>query len=240
MRTTAACARTDRDEVATAYLSGALDDVARAEFETHLLLCEQCQTEVRFIAAVRQRARQGSRTSRVIMSSALIAAAAVVLFVVASVADRGATSDVARFGGVDAAPVYLGLPVRGGDAGDSAFDVGMRHYDAARWSDASAALRRAGALGADHDATWFFLGASEMMAGNDVAADSAFTRALAAGDGAGPYAAEARFYRAKTLLRRGQRDAALIELARVPAADRAAIGAHAAALIDSVRSSRIR
>jgi tetratricopeptide (TPR) repeat protein len=128
--------------------------------------------------------------------------------------------------------------VRGAGAGDSAFEAGMRLYDSARWSDAAAALRRAGALGADHDATWFFLGASEMMSGNDLAADSAFARALAVGDG--PYAAEARFYRAKTLLRRRQRDAALIELARVPAADRAPIGAHAAALIDSIRSGRIR
>jgi uncharacterized protein HemY len=222
----------DREDVVAAYLAGALDDAARDEFEAHLLLCDQCQNELRFLAALRQRAGTVPRASRLAVWVGLAAAAAIVGFLVVSATGV----DVTRFGRVDAAPVYLGLPVRGGNPADSAFETGMRYYDASRWADASASLRRAAALGADHDATWFFLGASELMSGNDVAADSAFLRAVAAGEG--PYTTEARFYRAKTLLRRRQRDAALAELTRIPA--RAPIGAHAAALADSIRSHRIR
>jgi hypothetical protein len=232
------CALTNRDETVAAYLAGRLDEFARADFETHMLLCERCQDELRFLSATRalaERHRPSLRASAW-AAAALVAAAAVI---VAVAWPRGAQPDsetLAALGRVDAAPVYFGLPVRGGDNADSLFEAGMLAYDEGNWQTAERALRQAAALGSSPDVTWFFIGASALMADRAAFADSAFSRVIAQGEG--PYLAEARFYRAKALLRVGDRSSAMTELARLPA--RAAVTAHGAALADSLRSTRTR
>ena len=234
----AQCALAERDGTAEAYARNRLGPEAREAFENHLLACRHCQDDVLLVAAARAELLRHEETPRRqrrvgLAATAMLAAAAVVLLIVWPAAR--APGDVAALGSVAAAPSYLGVAVRGGPA-DSAFDAAMREYDTSNWDAAARALRAAAALGAPVDVAWFFAGASELMAGRAAQADSAFRRVLSVNDS--PYGNEARFYRAKALLRLGRGRDALAALAEIPAD--ITIGAHAAALSDSLRTLGVR
>ena len=97
-------------------------------------------------------------------------------------------------------PPYVALTTRAeGDSDERRFEDAMVHYVAGRYTEAARGLdalaRRA--PGAAH--VQFFLGVSQLMAGNTDEARDALTRTVRAK--AAPYSDEAYFYLAKTELR---------------------------------------
>jgi TolA-binding protein len=144
----------------------------------------------------------------------------------------GERSALAQLGAVTEAPIYLGQAVRGAATpADSIFAAAMAAYDDRRYGDAAAGLARALAAGVDSAPALFFLGASELMVGRSDEAAAAFRHVQSLG--ATPYLPEAHYYRAKALLRLGDRTAGFAELAALRNADTPIAGA-AAALADSV------
>jgi len=115
--------------------------------------------------------------------------------------------------------------------GDSIFDAAMVAYGDGAYAAAARGLVRALAAGVDSAPAVFFLGASELMTGRPDDAATAFRRVLALGDT--PYRAEAHYYLAKALLRKGKAGPALRELRAVPPGD-FPIAESAAALADTV------
>jgi TolA-binding protein len=143
---------------------------------------------------------------------------------------------LAALGGVLQAPVYLGIPVRvePPNAADATFRTAMVAYGAGQFAEAARGLGEALRAGADSAPAEFFLGASWLMTGQAEAAAAAFARTIALGET--PYLPEARYYRAKALLRLGRGREALAELEQVGAAA-AIIGRDARVLADSIREA---
>jgi hypothetical protein len=234
------CELGGRDDRVAHYVASRLTNDERDAFEEHLLRCAACQDEVLLALSVRDalRARPRLRVhtrARVVIAT-LAAALAAVLVVVAVWPVTQRETDVAALAGIGEPPAYLGASVRANAPGDSALESAMALYDQGRWTDAGEALRAAARLGAPRDVAAFFLGASALMTGDASLADSAFAAVDALGPG--PYQGEARFYRAKALLRLQRAADALHALQTVPEAT--AIGAHALALSDSLRAVGVR
>jgi hypothetical protein len=216
------------------YVAGTLEPDAVAEFETHLLGCAECQRAVRDGVAVGAalrvaRAGGGGRRSRrrLLWWSIPLAAAAGAAWLVI-----GREGPVARLGRIAQAPTFAGVAVRGdADSLTLLTDSGIAAYQQGRYRDAARLL---GAMPEEERTPGlrFFLGVATLLAGSPRDA----TRQLADVPAESPYAAEARFYRAKGWLRLGQADSALLELAAVGAGT--SVGAHAAALADSVKETR--
>jgi tetratricopeptide (TPR) repeat protein len=225
-------------ELAQPYAAGLLDPAATATFEEHLLLCEQCQTEVRLAVGLRQilRATPVSRPSRrtrwIVGASALLAAGLATFLLLPG----GVNPKLAALGQVQEPPAYIGVSVRSlPQQGDSLFDAGMTAYVTRHYDAAVTGLRGALAAGVDTIPTNFFLASAELMAGrpSDAAAD--YGRVIAAGPAATAYLAEAHLYRARAFLQLGRATEALSELAAVERTD-ALIAARASALSDSLRT----
>ncbi len=218
------------------YVAGTLELDAVTDFETHLLGCAECQAAVREGAvvgvALRGMAAVGVAPSAprrlgLWWAVPLAAAAAGVLWLVV-----GREGPLARLGRVAEAPAFAGVPVRGdADRFTRLADSGMAAYQDGRYREAARLL---GAVPEEERTSGlrFFLGVATLLAGSPQNA----ARQLADVSADSPYAAEAHFYRAKAWLRLGQGDSALVELAAVEAGT--SVGAHAAALADSVKEAR--
>lgn len=224
------------------YVAGTLAGPELSEFELHLLGCDACAAAVREGAAIRaalaaapvdatrspavRRGVPRAIRPRHAAWALPLAAAAALLIVVWPAADP-----VRRLGRIDAVPAFEPLPVRA-DPGEASrlADAGMSAYVAGDYREA--ASRLAAAAGhAPGPGVHFFLGIARLRLDEPAAAADALRAALLPVGNA--YAPEARFYLAKALLRSGRADSALVHLAAVPAGT--ALGAHAAALADSVR-----
>lgn len=214
------------------YVAGTLEPSAVAEFETHLLGCAECQAAVREganVAAALRRTPVGMRPipvrgRRAFWAVPLAAAAAGALLLVAV-----REAPIVRLGRVSDAPPFAGVPVRGdADSLSRLADSGMTAYAAGHYREAARLLA---AVPAEQRTPGlaFYLGVTALLAGSPGDA----VRWLAEVPSQSPYAAEARFYRAKAWLRLGAADSALTQLAAV--APDGAIAARAAALVDSVR-----
>lgn len=231
------CTLPDRDELALAYSRDRLDEGARDAYENHLTGCAVCQNEVLLAATVRAALRPRARWVRRRAAAVGVLALAAAALVMVAVLPRGTdTAALAALGGLDAPPVYLGVPVRGTASADSALDLGLRLYDQGRWAEARMELGNAEAMGAPADLVAFFAGAASLMEGRAADAERSFAAVLRAGDG--PYVPEAHYYRAKALLRLRRPAEALDELKRVR--DGSAASAMAAALADSMRALGVR
>lgn len=238
------------DGLAARFVAGTLTGEASERFDAHLLECPQCQAEVALAMKIRavgadalrdvpQRAPALRSLRRWALPLGTVAAA-LVLFIVAPA--RGDRAALRAFGAVPTAPVYLGVAVRAGAAGDAdfdaAFDAAMALYERESWREALGALD---ALAARTDAgdglapVRFFAGAAALMLDDARRADDEFTALLALGDS--PYHAEARFYRAKALLRLGRAADATRELRAVRDIE---LAPRAAALADSIEGLRSR
>ena len=218
------------------YLAHALSQPEAESFEAHYVACAACQEALRFAAAV-QLALPRSRAAtawyaapwiRIALPIGLAATFAGVLLL-RNIEDPR----LIALGRLDQAPLFLGVPVRVDDnpAGDSVFQAAMRNYVAHRFPQAAQGLRAALGQGFEAAPTEFFLAASRLMTGEVAAAAQGFDRVIALGDT--PYGAEARYYRAKALLRLARGQEALGELRQVPA-ENPAIGSAARALADSI------
>jgi len=220
------------------YVAGTLSESETATFEAHLLTCERCQQEIPLAVAIREalpQAKEG-RTRRPPWfgtSMITVAAAAVLASVLLLSRDRvpDALTDLGR---VTQPPVYLGVAVRQESSqSDSLFDEAMAAYVTDDFAAAAAGLRRALAAGADAVPVQFFAGASLLMTDRPADAAEAFRSVIRGGDT--PYAAEARYYLAKALLRLGRADEALREL-RAVVGGTAEIAGQARALADSMEA----
>jgi hypothetical protein len=222
-------------EVAQQYAAGKVDPAGAAAFEEHLLICEQCQTEVRLAVGLRRviRAapvRPANRNRWVIGAGALLAAG-IAAFITSTPRIDGA---VAGLGRVADPPAYIGMNVRAAaEQSDSLFSAAMTAYVARRYRGAESGLRAALAAGVDSVPAEFFLASAQLMSGHAEAAASGYARVIAAGPAASAYLAEAHLYRARALLRRGRAAEALSELAAVSRSD-TVNAAKATALADSV------
>jgi TolA-binding protein len=107
----------------------------------------------------------------------------------------------------------------------------MSQYVARDYAAAIATLRQARTAGASVAPLSFFLGASLLETGAPEAAADAFADVIEQGES--PYLAEARYYRAKSLLQRGDVNAAAAELRSIHG-DSGAIAESAAALLTRI------
>jgi tetratricopeptide (TPR) repeat protein len=224
------------------YVAGTLDAETAQALEDHFVTCPRCQTDLRLAWAVRAALAEPAASvarphaGRWLVVAGLALAAGLAAIVVLR-SNRGA-NQWSDLGAVSAAPIYLGVAIRGTSApGDSLFDVAMKAYDAGRYAEAVSGLRSALAAGADSAPTEFFSGSALLMQDRPDDATVAYARVIALGDS--PYQAEARLYRAKALLRQGNADAAVSDL-RAAGAGGGDVAAWALALADSVESRRRR
>jgi hypothetical protein len=219
------------------YAIGQLSDAEQDAFESHLLLCDRCQRGVLLGAAIRATlpnvplARRPVRP-RVIWWGLGLTAAGVAAILLLPPGQSG--SPLRRLGDLTVAPIYLGIPVRAAlpQPGDTIFDRAMSVYREEYYGQAIVAMRSALDAGVDPAPAEFFLAASYLMTDRAQAASQGFARVIALGDT--PYRSEAHYYRAKALLRLGDAEAALTELARA-AGSSGATGVAARALADSVQ-----
>jgi tetratricopeptide (TPR) repeat protein len=220
------------------FVAGTLPGDELEAFEAHYLTCRRCQAELRLATAVRSTLPGIDRAAArrrwpVIAAAAAVAAAAVITSIVFL---RPSSSDdgLAALGGVDQAPVYLGVEIRGeSGAADSLFELGMSYYLQKRYDQAATTLDASLSVAADLVPAEFFLAVSRLMNGEPDAAVPVFGRLIERGET--PYLAEAYYYRAKAFLRLNRADEALSDL-RAAAAAGGVIGVQAVALVDSVKS----
>ncbi len=212
------CDEESRRVNAERYATGRMSAVEAAAFEDHFVTCAECQSEVRLASAIATglaqtpRSESGSRRRIWIWAATGLALAAALALMV--VPRRGARSEIAVLGAVSEPPSYLGIQVRGAGApADSVFEAAMDSYAKGQYGKAAARLRAVLATGRDSVPAQFFLAASLLFDNKPSEAADVFQRVIALGDT--PYLAEARYYRAKALLRLGRPADAQAELSRL-------------------------
>ena len=203
------CIDVEEGDLAARYVAGALSPQVRDAFEIHLLECKRCLGEVELATAVRRSLPPAAASGTRWKIAALGAIAAAIVFV-AFIGTRATDGALRAAGAVTEAPVYLGVPVRSGRTPDSLFDAAMQAYARADYQGAAGGLRAALSSGAPVTPASFFLGASLLMLDDARAARDAFTAVLEAGRG--PYHDDARLFRARAALRRGDARAAREDL----------------------------
>ncbi len=215
------------------YAAGTLPPGELDAFEQHMLVCVPCQTAVREAAAVRGAFRAGvPGRAQVLRWSLPLGLAALLALWLA----RPSPTPLERLGAVGEVPRFEGVPVRAAtDSATALADRGMAEYVRGDFRETARLLGAAADLEAS-PAVSFFLGIARLKAG---APDSAIAALAAALKPEGnPYAPEARLYLAKGWLRLGRADSALAQLAAISTGSR--LGAHAAALADSIREVQRR
>ena len=224
----------DTAGVAARFVAGTLMPHEREAFEEHLLECAACQAEVELGLTLRASGvPQSPRRARLAWRAAGVLAAAAILLIVVMPRGGADAARLAALGEVVAAPVYLGIPVRA-DEREARFDAAMTAYRVGDYARALAGLD-AVAEAVDAPPVHFFRGASALMLGADSVALVAFDALLAGA--ASPYHDEARYYRAKALLRTGRAARALDDLRAITDPG---LRAQAAALGDSIEAVGIR
>jgi putative zinc finger protein len=233
-RGTAACKSMEHRALVERYVAGTLSEPEASELEIHFLTCAHCQEEVRLAATIgaAPAVHPGSRRSstfRIGVGLAVAASLGVLLL-----AGPRRSAQVTPLGEVAAAPLYLGIPVRGdAAAGDSVFDLAMRTYASGHYDSAVAGLDRALRAGSAPAPAEFFRAAALLMARHDAEAAAGFRRVITMGET--QYLPESRYYLAKALIRMGHTDEALDVLRRGVAPKLHA--APAAALAESLKAA---
>lgn len=215
------------DDTVPRYIAGTLPPAEVDHFEVHLLECSVCQAAVREGAALSAALRrpQPRMSWRYLLWGVPLAAAIAALLLVRPV------NRVRSLGRVAAAPAFAGAPVRAAPTGPTALaDSGMLAYGRGDWNAAVRLLGAADASGGGGPALSFYLGVARLMGGDPMAALFPLSRATA-----GPYAADAAYFRAKAFLRLGRADSALRLLGA--ASTDPVTGARARALADSVKAA---
>lgn len=240
MNTKTTCDESSRCSNAERYVAHRMAAPEAAAFEDHFVTCAECQDEVRFASAIiaglphTQAATPGPRAARRMASRFWIGAGLAIAAGLATfmILRSGPQSELVALGAVREPPMYLGIPVRSAGAQrDSLFEVAMESYATRRYTAAATGLRAALAAGEDSVPAQFFLATSLLLDSRASEAVDEFQRVLS--HGATPYSAEARYYRAKALLRLGRGADAEAELARLTAAD-GAVHDMGKALADSI------
>jgi tetratricopeptide (TPR) repeat protein len=216
------------------YVAGTLEPGPVEEFEIHLLTCVHCQAAVREGVTVRaglrakpEGLRPAAKAGRRAWWLVPAAAAATLVWLLGH-----REGPLARLGGVEPAPAFTGLPIRGtADSAAALADRGLAAYRQGRYPEAARLLAAAATLDSSPTIR-YYQGLAELLGHRPRRALASFAAVLT--DRAGPYAMEANFYSAKAWLRLGQADSALASLGAI-VADSGPLGARARALTDSVK-----
>src|SRR5262249_18501949 len=151
------CELVDQEDLVQRYLAKRLSEQDEEAFESHFLTCARCQQELELGLAARALLPRSRRPARwgVWAGLAGLAAAAAVASVLL-LPSRGAET-LRALGAVRQAPLYLGVPIRGGipSAADSLFAAGMTQYIAEQYDRAAGELDKALHAGADAAPTEF-------------------------------------------------------------------------------------
>ncbi|MGQ0813503.1 MAG: tetratricopeptide repeat protein [Gemmatimonadota bacterium] len=202
------CARFEAAGTIVKYVARTIEPAEGAAFEDHLIICERCQTSVRAGSGARQHFQSGGTIVRNRGNLRWLVGLPAAASLAALIASRGIeTAQLKQLGVVDAAPLYLGVPVRGDDEEALRFDSAMAAYNA---GDYQAALRHFDALRDGGVVVDFFAGVSELMLKRAGKAETRLSRVIAAGNS--PYYAEALYYRAKSYLQQRRKAHALADL----------------------------
>jgi hypothetical protein len=243
VNTNLTCDEESRRENAERYATRKMTAEEAVAFEDHFVTCAECQNEVRLASAIAAEVSQAPVATRPVPrarrvwiwgTGGLAFAAGLATLMVMQSKPR---SDLVALGAVREPPVYLGIQVRGVAAEDSLFEAAMDAYATRRYSAAIAGLRAVLAAGRDSVPAHFFIATSQLLDNRPAEAAAEYERVLAHGDT--PYRAEARYYRAKALLRLRRATDAVGELAELAPADGIAYEM-GKALADSVTRVRDR
>ena len=236
------CPRRVDPEELSRYVAGTLpaDDVSG--LEAHLFECGACLGQVKEMAAMAAALRElqpahmhakppagNKRRLRIRLAAfaatALATAATIALFFLPGPRTLHDLSGMAP-------PRFEPLAIRlGGDAATRLADLGMAAYQGADYATAATHFAAA-ARQAPAPSTFFYLGVSQLLAGDPQGAVRSLRAALL--PPGNPYIADAHFYLAKAMLRLNRPDSALVEL-DVVSSKGTALAVHARALADSVR-----
>ncbi len=221
------------------YLDGDLSAEEQAAFEDHYFECDECLRAVQALqtlpgaVARAARRRRGQRVRYPVAAAAVLAVGA---FGLVLLRGRGATTSNGPSPPTPASrppttsspasqpklsgladlepPLYVPLLLRGQDRrGDARFDRAMARYAQGEYRAAALGLRELTRGRDDAPELLFFLGVSELAAGETEAALS--TLGSCAASGAAPHEAAARYYLAQAHTVRSEPEAARAELRAV-------------------------
>jgi len=231
------CETVERDNIIERYLAGTLPPELRDEWEQHYFACDACMEKLETWQAIERplrgmereiRAEPVRRPSRKVVWLPIGIAAAVVAAVLGarlaptskSVPPPVATTERPRASIAELAqvtpPAYR-MPVERGIQTESErqFHAAMRKYTAGDYAGAIPGLRTAIEADRSNDAARFFLGACELLSGDNAAATEDLK---AVAGGSSPFAEEARWNLSQAYLKANRREDALAELAKIAAA----------------------
>lgn len=213
------CEEVERNDILAAYIAGKLPEAERDQFEEHFFGCEEClqQVEAARIARDVLIANPLAKKPRMHWWVPALAVAAVLVVGIAvwksPVAEPQKVAPVvvaqakpsyellARFD----PPVYRASTLRSATRAPKSFASAMKLYSAGDFAGAAVGLREL-----DTTVARFYLGVSELLAGDRGAGVADLKKTVEAGDT--PYQSEARFYLAKGLLGEAKVDEARVQL----------------------------
>jgi tetratricopeptide (TPR) repeat protein len=229
------CRRIENEELMDEYLAGRLDGDERKAFETHCASCAPCLEKLELRRHLQaefwnQTPVADSKTARErrTMNRPWAWASAVAVALVAlglGIWWGGGRLAQRRAGGMGLASEWAGLaaftpplyvpPVLRGAESDAAasFRKGMTSYQEGRYASAIPALQAAKRLDPEAPNIAFFLGICCLLSDRTTEGIAELDRTITLGDPA--YQAEARFFLAKGLLRRGDWSRARRELEEI-------------------------
>jgi TolA-binding protein len=227
------CDQIEKAEIAEKYVTGQLDDVEQADFETHFLACRRCFEQVQLLqdmqVALAPHAHKSMRWWPVlaVAASLLVAAGAATWFRLRPFSERegspaaasSRTHTPARPNPNLTALAMVSPPsyssARWRSAGQTGFDLAMQRYSRGDYAGATPGLLRAQQGDPRNSAAGFFLGICYLMQGRDDEAIYRLRATVALGDS--PELEEAHFYLAKALLRKQDIAGAIAELRQAAA-----------------------
>ena len=212
------CEQIEHDEVVERYAAGTLPEDAAEAFEEHYFRCAACLASLEAVqeATVVLRkpvtVRRFSYIGLALAASLVVTLAGALVWNLAPVTERPAPVSVARDEppaqnpwvelGKFEAPAFRESTLRGAtDTPGNEFSDGIRAYQQGNYTRAAAFLQIAAETNPRDARTQFFLGISQILAGNPAGGLEALRRVDAMG--LTPFQEEARFYQAKALLQQG-------------------------------------
>jgi hypothetical protein len=200
------CQEVEQRDILGAYIAGKLPEAERDSFEEHFFGCDACLRDVEAARIAREvllkqpSARLGTwwiglaAAAAVIVGAIVFWPAAKLVTVEKPVAKAAEPSYelLARFD----APVYRASTLRGAEKTARAFRDAMKLYSAGDFAGAAAGLRSVDSVEAK-----YYLGVSELLAGDRAGGVDTLRQVVAAGDT--PFLSGGRFYLAKGLIGAG-------------------------------------
>jgi hypothetical protein len=236
------CEEIERKDILAAYITGKLPEAERDQFEEHFFGCEECLRSVEAARIARKVLVAQPVGRRAVHWWIPALAAAAVLVVGIAIWRTGSTQHrpevavsvvqpvvqpsydlLAKFD----APGYRPATLRSAGKASKSFAAAMKLYSVGDFAAAAAGLR--GIVGAEGE---YYLGVSELLAGDRSGGIADLQKVIARGDT--PYLSEGRFYLAKGLIGDGKLAEARVEL-EVLVKEKSELGPSASKLLAQLR-----